>query len=302
MKNSIKTITVSLAAFTTALSATGEPPAWLISDADSQMILFPTVHALSESIDWQSEKLTEVIAATEEIWMEIEASDTPELQAELQKLVAAYGVSPDLSLSDRLTAEQSAQLTDAANALGMPMAQLEPLKPWLAALMLTQVDLARAGITPERGVETVINGLLGERPVRTLESAAMQTRMFAELDDETQIAFLMSSVESVGESAERLGAISEDWAEGDLTGMRALLIDEMQVEYPGLYDIVFKQRNANWAKVLTKELKGSGTDFVAVGAGHLIGDDSVQNMLAAGGYSVKQISLSDYSARIVGAE
>ena len=82
-------------------------------------------------------------------------------------------------------------------------------------------------------------------------------------------------------------------AVGDLDLMETELLAEMQTDYPQVYKAVFTERNAKWAAQLSGELEGSGSDFIAVGAGHLIGGDSVQEMLRSKGYKVKRIDLSD---------
>lgn len=65
----------------------------------------------------------------------------------------------------------------------------------------------------------------------------------------------------------------------------------MQRDYPEIFDLIFTQRNANWADIIEAEMAGSGTDFIAVGAGHLIGNKSVQTILEARGYTINRIDL-----------
>ena len=257
------------------------------------MVLFPTVHALPDGIDWRSDALKGAIERAEEVWTEIGKTDDPSLQPEIQQLIATYGMSPDIPLSSRLSEQQNADLTAALEDLQVPPAAIEALQPWLAALMLTQADLARGGIVGERGVEAGLAEIFGDRPVRNLETAAQQTRLLAEFSGDLQIDFLMSAVESIGTSADRLREISHEWAEGDLTGMETELLAEMRSDYPDIYAEVFTVRNQAWAKLLDEELRGAGTDFIAVGAGHLVGDDSVQKLLQEYGYAVRQIDLKD---------
>jgi len=52
---------------------------------------------------------------------------------------------------------------------------------------------------------------------------------------------------------------------------------------------IFTQRNKNWVDQIEIEMNGSGTDFIAVGAGHLVGEDGVPAMLKARGYDVKRL-------------
>ena len=275
------------------LDDTGAPVAWVVSDADSEMILFPTVHALPEDLNWRTARLDALMASADEVWFELGRTDDPAIVAEIQQLMGRQGLSPEAPLSSRLDAAQFARLTDAAEALRLPIEQLDPLQPWLAAMTLVQVDLARAGITGEQGVESVLTTELAEREARSLETPADQIRVLSGLDEAIQIAFLMQSVDGIGEAAERLDKIARSWAAGDLDLMETELIDEVRLDYPDVFEAIFTDRNAKWADQLTAELEGSGSDFIAVGAGHLIGDDSVPDMLAERGYEVTRISLAD---------
>ena len=81
----------------------------------------------------------------------------------------------------------------------------------------------------------------------------------------------------------------EDWSVGDVDDLEDEFIDEMKSEMPAVYEAIVKNRNIDWANQIEEELKGSGTDFIAVGAAHLVGDDSVQAILKARGITVKRL-------------
>ena len=102
-------------------------------------------------------------------------------------------------------------------------------------------------------------------------------------------SLLLFSLGEMDETVELLQDMVTDWAVGDVEDLEDELIQEMKAEMPEAYDIVFTKRNANWADQIELEMKGSGTDFIAVGAGHLVGDESVPAMLKARGYTVKRL-------------
>ena len=56
---------------------------------------------------------------------------------------------------------------------------------------------------------------------------------------------------------------------------------------PALYQAVLVDRNTDWANKIQTLLEGSGTAFIAVGAAHLTGDDSVQAILQKRGMTVE---------------
>ena len=280
---------------TTLLSsaAFAAPPAWEITDEDSRIVLFPTIHVLPEGLDWETNQLALEIETADEVWLEIADADSPEAQAEIQALMAAHGTSPDIPLSSRLSDEQLTTLKKQLAVMGIPLESVDPLRPWMAALMLTLTNFSQSGISPESGVEKVLNDYFGERPVRGLESAAFQVSIFSSMSDEDQVDFLMSSLEEMDGVVDMFQAISESWARGETDAIEQQLISEMETDFPHLFEALFTNRNANWADIIETEMAGSGTDFIAVGAGHLIGDKSVQSMLVARGYTIKRIDLTD---------
>src|SRR3546814_1294920 len=68
------------------------------------------------------------------------------------------------------------------------------------------------------------------------------------------------------------------WARGDVTALEELADDELKAN-PNVRKVLLTSRNARWADWIAKRMDTPGTVFVAVGAGHLAGDDSVQHML-----------------------
>lgn len=266
-----------------------EPPRWVVRDADSELVLFPTVHALPADLEWLSDSMLEQFGGAEEVWFEI---DPAALQGpEMQQIVMQRGMDPARPLSEILEPEVHARFVAATESIGLPAVQLDPMRPWLASLTLSSMALMQSGFDSSAGVESQLQQRLGEQKVRSLESVEQQIGFLADLDEATQIELLVSTLDEVDGFAEELRAIAEDWAQGDVSGMEDMLVQEMKVQYPAIYDVLFTRRNANWVETIEQELAGSGTDFVAVGAGHLVGEDSVVAMLEQRGWTVERIGV-----------
>ncbi len=69
------------------------------------------------------------------------------------------------------------------------------------------------------------------------------------------------------------------WNRGDVDSL-APMLEQMRVNSPLGYHLMFRERNRRWAGWIANRLETPGTVFVAVGAGHLTGPDSVQHKLA----------------------
>ena len=67
-------------------------------------------------------------------------------------------------------------------------------------------------------------------------------------------------------------------------------VQPMRDESELMYQSLLVNRNINWAGQIQTLLEGSGTVFIAVGAAHLAGDDSVQAQLARRGITAERVA------------
>ena len=86
-----------------------------------------------------------------------------------------------------------------------------------------------------------------------------------------------------------IGDMSAAWEQGNERALERAVIDDTRVEYPELYQMLFVDRNNAWMTELTREMEGSGVDFIAVGAGHIIGSDGLVAQFRARGYRVERL-------------
>ncbi len=209
---------------------------------------------------------------------EIDQGEDP---AAMQGLVMQIGMNPGKPLSSLLTEDQNKRLNAAGAKYGLPPNGLDPFKPWMAGLTLSVLPLMQSGFDVNSGVETVITAeaKAGGKTVRAFETAEQQLRFFDGLPLDLQIEFLMSSVDGAEEGAKMLDTMVAGWAKGDTAVLEKAMVDDMRADYPEFYKVIIIDRNEAWAVTIEEMLKGSGTVFIAVGAGHLVGPDSVQALL-----------------------
>ena len=265
----------------------GEGPAlWVVKDADSTLYLFGSVHVLRPTTGWASPRVEAAFDSASDIWFEI---SNPDDQAAIMPLIQQHGLSPDTPLSSRLTPQENAELDAAAQAMGASAAQLQPMKPWLAALSLSVAPLIKAGYDPKSGVELVLKARAeaAGKPIHGFETIDKQIGILAGLPDDVQLVFLRETLKDYENAATKLDEMVEAWARGDIATLDRVTIAEMKEASPALYQAVLVDRNTDWANQIQTLLEGSGTAFIAVGAAHLTGDDSVQAILQKRGVTVE---------------
>ena len=264
-----------------------QPPIWVVSDSDSEITLYPTLHILPKEIQWKSEELTRRLAEAEEVWFEIMPGS--ESDPALQQSVMRLGMAPGSSLSKNLSPVEISQLKAAIVPLGMPYQAIDQMRPWMASTIIGVGALLENGFDPNSGVEKHLAVMTSGKKIRALETAEGQMKMLASMPEDLQIQMLKETLADLDEAAVMLKEVAADWAVGDVADLEEELVNEMKSEMPAAYDIVFTKRNENWADQIEIEMKGSGTDFIAVGAGHLVGEDGVPALLKARGYTVKRL-------------
>jgi uncharacterized protein YbaP (TraB family) len=275
---------VAASAETPPEGAVPGPALWKVADEDTTIYLFGTVHALPQDKEWFDARIARAFAESSELVTEVDLADQARASAAMQRA----GLLPEgESLRAMMSEEDRRQYEDALVSLGLPVAALDRLEPWLAALTLSLLPLLRQGYQAESGVEMALMSQAGDKARGALESVEQQIELFDGMPTEAQLAFLDRTVEAMANAKTTLDAMVAEWIEGDAETLAELL--NAQLDDPELRDRLLTQRNANWADWIERRLKQPGTVFVAVGAGHLSGPDSVQAVLAGRNVRVERI-------------
>ena len=282
---------LALLAFPSAIFAQSRPnidPAiWVVKDKDTTIYLFGTFHLLDGKSDWFNDEVKKAFDASQEVELEAILPDNP---ADMQPLVMKYAVDPSgKKLSDRLSPDTKARLDKQLAAARLPAGAFERFEPWFAATALTSLDAGRLGLKADSGPEAVITkaARAAGKPIGELESAEKQLAMLDSLSEKEQIAFLDETLESGERLNEDFPAMIKAWSAGD-TARLAELLNEGLGDDPELYKKLLTDRNANWADWIVARLARPGSVFMAVGAGHLAGKDSVLDILARRGITSKR--------------
>lgn len=271
--------------------ALAQPALWAVKDADSTIYMLGTVHLLKPETQWRTEKLTAAINEASELWLELPTTDANAMAGEMMALVSKYGLSPAKPLSADLSEAELATLDTAAKLAGLTGAQLNIFRPWFAGLTISTAAMAEAGFEPGAGVDVNVEAAFRERGItpKGFETAEQQIKIFADMERDQELVFLRQALDQYENADEVLDQLVDSWAKADLEALETVFVAEMREGSAELYQALLTDRNANWATQLEKVLAGKGVSFVAVGAGHLVGGDSVQAMLEARGFKVERV-------------
>lgn len=260
------------------------PAIWKVSDKDTTIYLFGTVHALPKDEKWFAGPVERAFNASNELVTEIPMG---EAGADAQAIASRALLPKGQSLRALMKPDDRKQFEEALVSLGLPVEAMDRFAPWYAAMTLSLLPATQSGYDPQSGAETELAAKSGGKSKAALETVGQQIELFDGLPQSAQLAFLDDTVESVPTSTSTLNAMVADWMKGDADGLAALINQEM--DDPVLYKRLLTDRNANWAKWIDGRLKQPGTVFVAVGAGHLAGKGSVQDQLRKFGIKARRV-------------
>ena len=256
------------------------PALWLVSDDDTKIYLFGTIHALRPGLPWFGGKVEQAFAESATLVTEI--ADVGSLDV-AQALMGNALLPEGKSLRGMMSEADRAAFDAALAQAQIPAAALDRFKPWYAAVVLSTLPLLRAGFKLEEGVELQLasRAKAAGKEQQALETAAYQLGLFDALPAANQLAYLRQVVANLDTVTTQIDALVAEWGEGDADGLaRAMNSEEADA---GLTEALITRRNKAWAEWIARRLDQPGTVFVAVGAGHLAGPGSVHDQLAARG-------------------
>ena len=265
------------------------PALWKVADEDTTIYLFGTVHLLPKNVEWLDVTITDALAKSDTIVTELPMD--PQSEAKMVPVMQQMATLPaGTRMRSLLTPEQTARYEAAFAKLGLPRQvadQFDAMKPWFVGINLSMLPLLMNGYSPDQGVEKVLLAKAGTKQQDALETAQYQFGLFDNLPQSAQIAFMLEAADGVGEANQMLDRMVAEWLKGDAEKLAEIMNEGM--DDPALMDVLLHQRNANWANWIADRLAQPGSVFVAVGAGHLAGDKSVQEILASKGIATTRV-------------
>ena len=268
---------------------TAGPALWQVADKDTTIYLFGTIHLLPDDHGWRSPALDAAVARSSDLVVEtVVDSDNPEhTRNALLQLARTAGLPP---LSERIPAAKRPALDSTLQRLKIPPGALDQFESWAAAIVILQGQLAAAGLESDNGVESVLKRdfKTAGKPIGQLETNAEQFGYFDTLPESAQLLLLEGAIERPEELRSEFSEMLAAWTRGDVRAIGRSFNREFSGA-PALEDALLKRRNANWARWIEQRLAQPGHTLVAVGAGHLAGDWSVQSLLKKRGLKVTRI-------------
>lgn len=269
--------------------ADGKHFLWRVSKGDAVMYLAGSVHVLRAGDYPLPAELESAFKSSAGLVEEIDLTHFDAESAQMQMMkIGSYP--PGQSLKTALSAPVYKRVQDLAARQRVDMAMLEPMRPWLASIVLLDNQLVHQGYDPGSGVDIHFadEAEAAGKPVIGLEAAEYQLGLLARLSDKAQQDMLLQSLDDAKTVDKDMQTMMAAWRQGDTVALENQLQQEFG-PYPEVYRSVVVDRNQTWMPKLESLAASGKTYFVVVGALHLVGPDGLLARFQKDGFKIEQM-------------
>ena len=268
-----------------ATPALAAPAMWRVSDADSSVYLFGSIHLFTKPVEWRTPLFDAELKEAEHVYFEMIFDEAA--YATFARVMLVDGRLRDgRTLWDILTPAEETEVRTALALSGIEPASVEQLQPWMAELVLSTGMVAGAAA----GVELVLDTEVDAERKRGLETAEEQVGFLAQGSEAEQVANLMNTVRQMAgiDGGALVDEMMTAWERGDVEALYRLNRFDMG-EVGARYDVLITDRNARWTERIEQMLDENDDAMVVVGAGHLVGPEGVPALLEQRGFTVERV-------------
>lgn len=276
-----------------AFPAPPKPLLWQVSDADNSVYLLGSFHMLKAEDYPLADAANRAFDASAKVYFEVDPDemDDPERVASVMK--TGY-------FTDGGTLEKSLppgawrRLADYCKSKKLPVEMFQPMKPWLAALTISSLEIEKAGYLPDLGLDKhyMEMAVIAGKKTAGLETLHQQIEVFERLSQEDQEAFLAQTLKDM-QSPEQMAQLHRRWRLGDAEGLLSLFNQERAKEekIPAFYQRLNSDRNGAWLPQISAFLRENRSDnaLVVVGSLHLLGAEGLVEKLKGLGFQVERL-------------
>ena len=270
-----------------AQTAAADPALWVVRSEGATVYLFGTVHILPQGMEWKNPAISKALDESSEIWTEADISKLSSTVAAIKR----YGLEKGPPVTEQLPPEYRVRYERQMRESGLPPLLFAHVRPWLAELLLTAGAMQHAKLAIAPGVEPALMEFakLHNKATPNFETAEQQFAIMADIPQDAQLASLEQQIDEFDQADDTFNRLATAWHAGDVATLDRLVNHEMRAHSPRAWTDLIERRNEQFADKIADRLQGSGTVFVAVGAGHLCGSDSVQAHLTTSGFTVERL-------------
>ncbi len=269
-------------------SAASKHCLWEVAGSSNKVFLLGSLHLLKSDAYPLAKKINNAYSVSSKVVFETDIGGM--MDPAVQARMLSMGLYPEgESLFQNISGEMRSTLQKRMADLGLPMEQFARFKPWFLAVTLTTLELQQLGFSPAYGIDVhyYARARSDGKEIDFFEAIDYQLDLLGSMSAEDQNAFLGQTLKDLEIAAEMADDMMRYWQKGQVDKLYSLLFKSFE-DYPEIENRLLLQRNKDWVKKIETMLGEPESIFIVVGAGHLVGPQSVVALLKQKGYKVRQ--------------
>ncbi|HUZ58094.1 MAG TPA: TraB/GumN family protein [Hanamia sp.] len=245
--------------------------------------LFGTFHLLCKDDIHFSDQLKRAMKESDEVYMELNLSDPSIMLSGMLYMNMRNGE----TLQDLYTPEEYKRVKNYfSDTLEMPLMLLQRAKPYFLVALLYPRMMNCSNPT---GVEEELVKIAKEdkKELKGLETMQFQASVFDSIPYKWQAKELLNNIDSFAVYKKEFETTLGYYKKQQLDSIKTM-IAKSEFGSDKYNDLLLKSRNENWVGQLKKIMKNESV-FLAVGAGHLVGNFGLIHLLRKAGYKVEPL-------------
>jgi len=282
---------VSLAIFVRdALSQSQKSFLWKVQSRTSTVYVLGSVHFAKKDIYPLNQKIEDAFDQSDSLVVEANVNDINKI--DIQKLMEQAVYPENDTLEKHVSSETLESLEKETGGLGIPFELLNRQKPWFVAMTLVSLETIKLGLDPNLGIDKYfLSKAEGKKKILELESMDYQVSLLSGFSDKEQELFLISTLKDLNIMGQEVNQLTQAWMSGDTKSMESILMRSILEDnrLSPIFEKLIFERNRRMVTKIEDFLRTKETYFVIVGAGHLVGNQGVVELLRGKGYPIKQL-------------
>jgi len=263
---------------------------WKVQSKTNTVYVLGSIHYLKQELYPLNEKIEKAFDQSNILGVEANVDNVSKM--DLQKLVESAFYSGEETLEKHLSPEAFELVKKQLTELGASIEAASKYRPWFLALSLASVEIVKLGFDPNSGVDRYfLSKATEKKKIVELESLEYQINLFSALSEKNQELFLLYTLKDIKVLEQELDKLIKAWTAGDEKGIESIMTRSMKEDKKlvPIYEKLVVERNRKMVSKIEDYLKEKETFFVVVGAGHLVGNQGIIELLKGKGFVLEQL-------------
>jgi uncharacterized protein YbaP (TraB family) len=256
----------------------------------SKSYLFGTIHVIPKEDFFYPKNTEEVLKQSESVFFEVDMdkmNDMTTMFSVLDKIM----MNDEIKLQDLLTENEYNVIKTYFKETGLPMMVIDRFKPMISQVLADpsiQASSLKEGDIKSYEMELMELAKTYKKKLEGLETIEFQLSIFDSIPYKDQAKYLYQTIASANNGQGELKELVEIYKSQNLNQL-GKAINEDENGLNSFLDILLNERNKKWIPIMEKNMM-THPCFFAVGAGHLVGDKGLINLLRQNSYTVNPVN------------